>query len=72
LVASTIAHLRENGRIADSCGYGVPLYDFRGHRSQLPDWVARNGAEGLVEYQERKNHVSIDGLPALRWTGTKK
>jgi hypothetical protein len=55
-------------RIADSCGFGVPLYDFAGHRSQLPDWAERKGPEGLVQYQQNKNRVSIDGLPALRWT----
>ena len=54
-------------RIADSCGYGVPLYEFERHRSQLPDWVARKGTQGLREYQEGKNQVSLDGLPALRW-----
>ena len=57
-------------RIADSCGYGVPLYAFEGHRSQLSDWVARKGADGLLEYQRDTNRVSIDGLPALRWTET--
>ena len=54
-------------RISDSCGYGVPLYAFEGHRSQLPDWVARKGPQGLLEYQQKKNRISIDGLPALRW-----
>jgi len=53
-------------RISDSCGFGVPLYEFLGHRSQLPDWSARKGAAGLLDYQERKNRFSIDGLPALR------
>jgi hypothetical protein len=54
-------------RIADSCEYGVPLYEFERHRSQLPDWVTRKGTQGLGEYQEGKNQVSLDGLPALRW-----
>jgi pyridoxamine 5'-phosphate oxidase-like protein len=58
------------GRIADSCGFGVPLYAFEGHRSQLPAWAARKGPQGLHEYQEQKNRVSIDGLPALRWPET--
>ena len=57
-------------RIADSCGYGVPLYAFEGQRSQIPDWVARKGPQGLHEYQARKNRTSIDGLPALRWPDT--
>jgi len=57
-------------RIADSCGYGVPLYSFEGHRSQLPGWASRKGQEGLIEYQQDKNRLSIDGLPALRWPET--
>ncbi len=56
-------------RLSDSCGFGVPRLAFEGHRSQLTDWATRKGADALVEYQETKNHASIDGLPALRWTG---
>jgi hypothetical protein len=55
-------------RIADSCGFGVPLYEFEGHRSQIPDWAERKGPQGVHDYQVQKNRVSIDGLPALRWT----
>lgn len=54
-------------RIADSCGFGVPLYTFEGHRSQLSNWASRKGTEELLEYQRRNNRRSIDGLPALRW-----
>ncbi len=54
-------------RIADSCGFGVPLYSFEGNRSQLPGWASRKGAQGLLEYQKKNNRRSIDGLPALRW-----
>jgi Pyridoxamine 5'-phosphate oxidase len=54
-------------RIADSCGYGVPLYAFERQRSQLADWASRKGEQGLADYQETKNRTSIDGLPALRW-----
>ena len=52
-------------RIADSCGHGVPLYEFEGHRSQLTASAARKGVEGLRQYQHEKNRTSIDGLPAL-------
>jgi hypothetical protein len=54
-------------RASDSCGYGVPLYEYQGERSQLGAWAAKKGAEGLVEYQREKNAASIDGLPGLRW-----
>lgn len=52
--------------IADSCGYGIPLYDYVGERSQLPAWRERKGPEGIAQYQSQKNRYSIDGLPRLR------
>ncbi len=30
-------------------------------------WAERKGPQGLVEYQEKHNALSIDGIPALRW-----
>lgn len=53
-------------RIADSCGYGVPLLSFESEREQLPLWASRKGAEAVAEYQLENNRVSLDGLPALR------
>jgi hypothetical protein len=41
------------------------LYAFEGQRSQLLDWAARKGAEGLRRYQLENNRRSLDGLPAL-------
>jgi hypothetical protein len=55
----------ELSRIADSCGYGVPLYEYRGERTQLGDWAERKGPEGLRTYQLERNRESLDGLPAL-------
>lgn len=55
-------------RIADSCGFGVPLLDYRGQRTQLPAWADRKGPKALRDYQRQQNATSIDGLPALRWT----
>jgi hypothetical protein len=52
-------------RIADSCGYGVPLMDYVGERPQRDKWVASKGADGLRAYVAEKNAVSIDGLPAV-------
>lgn len=54
-------------RIADSCGFGVPRYEFMEDRGQLAEWAARKGTDGLSSYQREKNRTSIDGLPALRW-----
>ncbi len=55
----------ELDRIADSCGYAVPLMDLRGERDLLTRWAGRKTPEGLVRYRAERNAVSIDGLPAL-------
>jgi hypothetical protein len=52
-------------RVADSCGYAVPLMSFAGDRDRLIDWAERKGADGLVTYREENNAASIDGLPGL-------
>jgi hypothetical protein len=55
-------------RCSGSCGFAVPLLRYEGERTHMTEWAARKGAEGLAQYQREKNHHSIDGLPALRWT----
>ena len=56
-------------RIADACGYGVPVMEYVGERPQYEAWAAtkrRKGGDGaLDEYAAQKNAVSIDGLPAV-------
>src|SRR3954470_19929841 len=47
--------LVEIERIADSCGYGVPLFQYAGDRGQLTAWADRKGAEGLDRYKAEKN-----------------
>jgi hypothetical protein len=57
----------EVDRIADSCGFGVPQYEFVAQRPQLPAWAERKGgAAAMRRYQSEKNRRSIDGLPGLR------
>lgn len=53
-------------RVSDSCGYGVPLMTFDRQRSQLDDWAAHKGPDGIAQYRASRNAVSIDGLPGLR------
>ncbi len=56
-------------RIADSCGYGVPLMHYEGRRPHLDAWAAKKlrvgGEQALVDYKREKNSRSIDQLPAL-------
>ncbi|HEX2086874.1 MAG TPA: pyridoxamine 5'-phosphate oxidase family protein [Solirubrobacteraceae bacterium] len=56
-------------RVSDSCGYGVPLMSFEGHRPHY-DLSKRKrlrtlGRDGLLARQARNNATSIDGLPAV-------
>lgn len=59
----------ELDRIADSCGYGVPLLSYQGRREHQDLWAAKQlrvgGPDALLEYQREKNSRSIDGLPAV-------
>lgn len=52
-------------RIADSCGYAVPKYEFVEDRSTLVDYSVAKGPEGMVEYRKLKNAASLDGLKGL-------
>lgn len=54
-------------RLSHSCGFGVPLYEYTGQRTQLIDWASRKGDEALLDYQAEKNLTSIDGLTAVDW-----
>lgn len=49
--------------VRSSCGHGVPRFDFVSERENMPEWLDRLGEQGMDEYRERKNQVSIDGLP---------
>jgi len=55
----------EISRISDSCGFGVPLLEFKSQRQQLPAWSRKLGAEGLKTYRKQRNELSIDGRPAF-------
>ncbi len=57
-------HIRV-GRVSDSCGYSVPLYQFQGQRETLDRWASAKPPEALKAYRAAKNRQSIDGLPAL-------
>ena len=56
-------------RIADACGYGVPLMSYEGEREHAEKWAEKklraSGESGIADYMEEKNVESIDGLPAF-------
>lgn len=49
-------------KVQTSCGFGVPLYEYQGQRQILVNWASKKGEEGVREYQQQKNLVSLDGL----------
>jgi hypothetical protein len=57
-------------RISDSCGFGVPLYEYQGERDALVKWSASKDAESMAAYQAQKNRASVDNLPGLRSLAT--
>jgi Pyridoxamine 5'-phosphate oxidase len=52
-------------RVSDSCGFGIPRFEFVDDRDLLDSWADNRGDEGLAAYRETRNAASIDGLPAL-------
>ncbi|MCL4111948.1 UNVERIFIED_CONTAM: hypothetical protein GTU68_043058 [Idotea baltica] len=52
-------------RVSDSCGFGVPLMEFKGDRRALDGWAKDKTEQDLHDYQALKNAVSVDGLPGV-------
>jgi hypothetical protein len=59
-------------RIADSCGYAVPVLDLAEERDVLTRWAEKKTPAELADYRAEKNSVSIDGLPALDLAGDRR
>lgn len=49
--------------VQTSCGFGVPLFEYKGERDKHFKWGEKMGAAGLKEYVREKNLRSLDGLP---------
>lgn len=52
-------------RVADSCGWEVPVMEFVEDRDIMRPWAEKKGRGGLAQYRAEKNAHSLDGLPAL-------
>jgi hypothetical protein len=52
-------------KISDSCGFGVPLYDYQQQRDISPNYIRANGVERVKAYLKGENLESIDGLPGV-------
>ncbi|MEM8771590.1 MAG: pyridoxamine 5'-phosphate oxidase family protein [Pseudomonadota bacterium] len=55
-------------RVADSCGWGVPFFEFKGEREQLQRDVDHRSDEEWKARRYASNARSIDGLPGLSGT----
>ncbi len=58
-------------RISDSCGYGVPRYDYVGERTATQNYLADKSWDFWEAGVAEKNAESLDGLPGLSsaWRG---
>jgi hypothetical protein len=55
-------------RVADACGFGVPVMEEVGARPNATAWargkLTKDGPAAIETYKKAKNTTSIDGLPA--------
>ncbi len=49
----------------DSCGWGVPFFEFKSEREQLHRWVDNKPFDEWAEHRFNTNATSLDGLPGL-------
>lgn len=56
-------------RIRDSCGYGVPTYEYKAERDSLHNWHDAKTEDEIETYRREKNRESLDGLPGLSRLG---
>lgn len=47
--------------VQTSCGFGVPLLDYKEDRETLARWADKKGEDGVREYWLGKNGTSLDG-----------
>ena len=49
--------------VQTSCGFQVPFYEYRGERDTLDKWSEKKGRDGIRQYWQETNSLSLDGLP---------
>lgn len=49
--------------VQTSCGYAVPIYEFKRERKKLIEWAEEKGKNELKKYWESENQTNFDGLP---------
>ncbi len=49
--------------IMATCGFAVPLYEYKGQRDTLTEFTCKMGEQRMDEYRHERNQTSIDGMP---------
>jgi hypothetical protein len=49
--------------IMTTCGFAVPLYEYKAQREALPEFTCKMGEQRMDDYRHERNQWSIDGLP---------
>lgn len=49
--------------VQTSCGYAVPMMDNATPRDTLQKWATDKGADGVRDYWDERNRLTIDGYP---------
>lgn len=52
-------------KIMDSCGFGVPMYEFKKQRDSFKNYLADKSEKYLQDYHRERNATSLDGLKGL-------
>ena len=52
-------------RVANSCGFGIPIYHFQQQRDTLINWAENKGEKGINAYHKEHNEQSLDKLKGL-------
>jgi len=48
--------------VQTSCGYAVPIMEFKEERMMLDSWAVKQGKDRIEKYWKEKNSKSIDGF----------
>ncbi|QEY12248.1 pyridoxamine 5'-phosphate oxidase family protein [Cellvibrio sp. KY-YJ-3] len=49
--------------VQTSCGMSIPFFDYVDEREQLNQWAVNKGEQGIRDYWQEKNKLSLDGVP---------
>lgn len=47
--------------VQTSCGYAVPRFELQEERTTLTKWAEKRGEQGIEQYWQDKNRLSMDG-----------